>query len=88
MSTWRNRLGLWTLVGSALFPWLAGAGSFGADDAVGQPPEAQEQADPNMDVLLRGPLHEAFANQVDLSPAAGLIVPEAPPAAIDELPPE
>jgi WXXGXW repeat (2 copies) len=88
MSTLRKRFGLLTLLGSALFPWLAGAGAVGADDAPGKPPEAQEQADPNMDVLLRGPLHEAFANQVDLSPAAGLIVPKTPPAAIDELPPE
>ncbi len=88
MFMWRKKLALLTLVGSALFPWLAGSRAVAADDAPGQPPEAQEQADPNLDVLLRGPLHEAFANQVELTPAAGLIVPKVPPAAIDELPPE
>ena len=39
-------------------------------------------------MLTRGPVHEAFAEPVTYSPAAGIVVPKAPPAAIEELPPD
>lgn len=44
----------------------------------GQEPEA----------LLRGPVHEAFAEPYAADPQPGLIVAKQPPAAIEELPPE
>lgn len=50
----------------------------------GQPPEAQD----GMQVLLRGPVHEAFAETVTFDPEAGLVVPSRPPEAIEELPPD
>ena len=37
--------------------------------------------------LTSGPVHEAFAEPVDLQPEPGLLVPEEPPADIDEVPP-
>lgn len=41
----------------------------------------------DVEVLTRGPVHEAFA-EVAGEPQPGLVVPTEPPAAIDEVPPE
>lgn len=38
--------------------------------------------------LNRGPIHEAFAEPYSHDPEAGIIVPEAPPEPIEEIPPE
>ena len=38
-------------------------------------------------VLTRGPVHEAFAGVVTFNPEPGIVVPKAPPAIIDEVPP-
>ncbi len=48
------------------------------------PPGADETAEP----MLRGPLHEAFAEPIQLDPQAGTVVPKKPPEPIEELPPE
>jgi hypothetical protein len=45
-------------------------------------------ADEDVEVLTRGPVHEAFAETVSLDPVAGMIVQVAPPEAIEEMPPE
>ncbi|MGA2255777.1 MAG: hypothetical protein ABSG53_14115 [Thermoguttaceae bacterium] len=39
-------------------------------------------------VLTRGPVHEAFAETVTFDPQPGIVAPKAPPATIEELPPE
>ena len=39
-------------------------------------------------MLTRGPVHEAFAETVTFDPEPGIVVPKAPPAAIEEVPPE
>lgn len=44
--------------------------------------------DDDMEVLTRGPVHEAFAETIVFDPEPGLVIPRIPPAAIDELPPE
>jgi hypothetical protein len=44
-------------------------------------------AEENPDVLTRGPVHEAFAEPVDLQFQPGLVVPTQPPANIVENPP-
>ena len=44
---------------------------------------AQEQPE----VMTRGPVHEAFAEPVDLQVQAGLVAPVRPPAVIEEIPP-
>ncbi len=54
-------------------------------------PSAKAQdppADPNVEVLTRGPVHEAYANATTSQPAAGLIAPKQPPDPIEELPPD
>ena len=38
-------------------------------------------------VLTRGPMHEAFAEQYNLDPTPGVVVSKQPPEPIDELPP-
>ena len=49
------------------------------------PPAVPAQEQP--EVLSRGPVHEAFAEPVTLQQQAGLIAPERPPQAIEEVPP-
>jgi hypothetical protein len=44
--------------------------------------------DEGAQVLTRGPVHEAFAGIVSYNPEPGVIVQQAPPEAIEELPPE
>ncbi len=47
---------------------------------------AGEESEPEQ--LLRGPLHEAFAEPVAFNPGPTLIVSKQPPEPIDEMPPE
>ncbi|HYV39209.1 MAG TPA: YXWGXW repeat-containing protein, partial [Gemmataceae bacterium] len=46
---------------------------------------AQQQG---MEVLARGPVHEAFALPTDTQPKPGPVIPKQPPEAIEELPPD
>jgi len=48
------------------------------------PPDVQQ----GVEVLTRGPVHEAFAETVTFNPEVGMVVPKAPPGAIEEMPPE
>jgi hypothetical protein len=41
-----------------------------------------------VEVLTRGPVHEAFAQVVDVNPVASPLVPKQPPAPVDEQPPD
>ena len=50
-----------------------------------QPPPAPAEEQP--EVLTRGPVHEAFAEPVDLNTQAPLVAPTQPPANITENPP-
>lgn len=53
------------------------------------PLSAQEQGENDgVEVLARGPLHEAFASATTLTPQAGLIVKTTPPEDIEEVPPD
>lgn len=49
---------------------------------------AEVEAAQDVEILTRGPVHEAFAESVSFDPEAGLIVSSAPPEDIEELPPE
>ncbi|MCX6878231.1 MAG: hypothetical protein NTW21_31130 [Verrucomicrobia bacterium] len=49
---------------------------------------AQSTAVADVQILTRGPVHEAFAETVSFDPQPGLIVRAEPPAPIEELPPE
>ena len=48
----------------------------------------QADAERGVQVLTRGPVHEAFAETVTFDPEPGIVVPKTPPAAIEEVPPE
>jgi hypothetical protein len=57
--------------------------------------QANCRADPSgpsdqqgVEVLTRGPVHEAFAGVVAFNPQPGVVVPKTPPAAIEEVPPD
>jgi hypothetical protein len=59
--------------------------SVAAQDPVGGPDPAQNQ---NVQVLTRGPVHEAFALPVVNDPKPGLTVAKQPPAPVEEAPPD
>jgi hypothetical protein len=48
----------------------------------------EEGESDGVEVLARGPLHEAFASATTLAPQAGLTVKSAPPEDIEEVPPD
>ena len=62
----------------------------GLDKAWGlQPgPPPAPGGEEGVQVLTRGPVHEAFAETVTFDPEAGIVVPKRPPTAIEELPPD
>src|SRR5262245_10063417 len=41
-----------------------------------------------VEVLTRGPVHEAFAETIVFDPEPGVVVPKEPPDLIEEVPPE
>src|SRR5688500_6073074 len=58
--------------------------------AAAQAPSTEVEAteNQNVEILTRGPVHEAFAEAVSFKPEPGFIAANAPPTAIEELPPE
>jgi hypothetical protein len=54
------------------------------------PPQQQATAvgQAGVEVLTRGPVHEAFAETITFDPDPGIVVPKAPPADIEEVTPE
>jgi hypothetical protein len=61
------------------------AAAFNNAAALQQEPSDGQQG---VEVLTRGPIHEAFAETVTFDPQPGLVAPKAPPAPIEELPPQ
>jgi hypothetical protein len=51
-------------------------------------PRDRTEAEDGVEVLTRGPVHEAFAETISFDPEAGIVVPKAAPEAIEELPPD
>ena len=67
---------------------LAALGTnLGLNKAVAAQPGPAD-AEQGVQVLTRGPVHEAFAETVTFDPEPGIVVPKTPPAAIEELPPD
>src|SRR5437016_3452747 len=77
------------ILGSALL--IAGWTNHIAPAQQTAPPPAatatSEQPQPGVEVLARGPVHEAFAQPYAADPAPTPVVPKAPPAPVPELPP-
>jgi hypothetical protein len=59
----------------------------GMDQAVAAQRD-RANAEEGVQVLTRGPVHEAFAETVTFDAEPGIVVPKPPPAAIEELAPE
>ena len=73
----------------ALAPLAALSLLFLVPGSVFMPLPAQAQAvDDSEEILTRGPVHEAFAATISFKATPGISVPKAPPAAIEELPPD
>jgi len=56
-----------------------------------QPTAAQQAASPvedGVEVLTRGPLHEAFAETITFDPEPGIVISKAPPDPIEEIAPD
>src|SRR6266545_2128912 len=54
-------------------------------------PARTEEAPPppdGVEVLARGPVHEAFAEPLDFRPQPGHVVKKQPPEPVDEMPPD
>jgi hypothetical protein len=49
--------------------------------------QASAAGQDGVEVLTRGPVHEAFAETITFNPQPGIVAPKAPPAAIEEVPP-
>jgi len=61
--------------------------AFAAGGALLAPPLARA-SEQGVEELTRGPVHEAFAASVNFDPEPGILVKTAPPAAIEEVPPD
>jgi len=71
-----------------LFAILTAMGVGFCESRVMAAQEEQPGVDKGVDVLAHGPIHEAFAETLAFDPEPGIIVPKAPPDAIEEVPPE
>lgn len=80
LSTLRRTIAVFTVL-------LACSAAYAQREA---PDEPQEEADTEggVEVLNRGPVHEAFAEVVQFAPEPGVIVSKEVPDAIEELPPD
>src|SRR4051794_21590276 len=59
--------------------------------ATSQDPPPPAAGDPNangMEILARGPVHEAYASSAEQPTGGGPVIAKAPPEAIEELPPD
>jgi hypothetical protein len=53
-----------------------------------QLPAREDQPSDDIEVLARGPVHEALAEPTEVRPQPSPVVPRQPPAPVDELPPD
>ena len=88
----RIKMGLLT---TCLAIWMIGDVGFAQVDDVpvapaNTPSTVTEDAssDEDIEVLARGPVHEAFASQINYDPKPGMIVSNTPPEQVDEIPPD
>src|SRR6188474_975668 len=66
---------------------LAVSMTIGADKAAALQRGPPDDID-GVEVLTRGPVHEAFAGTITFDPQPGVVVKKPAPEAIEELPPE
>ncbi len=69
--------------------WAYAPGRFShAQTPAPLPAQAEQAQEGEPEVLLRGPVHEAFAKPVGEQPKPGLVVGKKPPEPVEEIPPE
>jgi hypothetical protein len=75
-----------SIIGCTLTGLVAFCATIGLNQRVAaeQPPAPAEKG---IEVLTRGPVHEAFAETIAFDPQQGVVVPKTPPGAIDEATP-
>ena len=73
---------------SEIQPVLAAAGQELFPSSMGLDYETLPEMPDEVDVLTRGPLHEAFATAHQSNPQSSPVVRQAPPQLIDEVPPQ
>lgn len=82
------------IFGVAIASALVGAATIWAQPADSVPNVSAEarstgtESNEDFEILLRGPLHEAFAEPVNFDAQPGIVVAKVPPKPIEELPPE
>jgi hypothetical protein len=59
-----------------------------ASAQVAAPPDARRNNEDGVEILTRGPVHEAFAETIAFDPEPGVVIAKVAPEAIEELPPE
>ncbi len=67
---------------------LVALGTFSDIKNANAAPRTQADVEEGVQVLTRGPVHEAFAETISFDPEPGIIVPNQPPEAIEEVAPE
>ena len=78
-----SRIASWCIVSTLLALGVAP----GLNHAMAFQPRPQD-AEEGVEVLTRGPVHEAFAETISFDPEPGIVVAKAAPESIEELPPE
>ena len=74
-----------------IYLWCLIAARLGTALAWGQAADAplpRADADNGVEVLTRGPVHEAFAETISFDPEPGVVVAKPVPEPIEEVPPE
>src|SRR4029079_1874811 len=74
---WMNLLRIYSLCIVAALLAISIAVAFNNAAALQRGPPSSQ---PGVEVLTRGPVHEAFAETVTFDPQPGVVVPKAPPA--------
>jgi len=67
---------------------LAISTGFALGGAIAGAQQGPADVEEGMQVLTRGPVHEAFAEPLNFNPERGIVVPKEPPGPIGEVPPE
>jgi hypothetical protein len=80
-----------SILATAFFPtgsWGQTSFPIGQDEEISAGVMIPDDFDAYGEALLRGPVHEAFAEQYNQYPVEGVIVDRAPPPLINEIPPD
>jgi hypothetical protein len=76
------------LFAAGLVASVLGAARLATAQQFDDPPLAAAGSESEVETMLRGPIHESFAQPVPVNPEPGMIAPQPPPEPIEELPPE